>query len=149
MPNTANEPLRNLEAYRTRLQEAKEQLEHDLDLSRQHSMNLSGGLDEPGSGQPWEHSGHGDHQADEASEVFEREKELGLEQTVKAHLDQVEHALSRIEAGRYGECESCGKPIARPRLEALPEATLCIECKAEEESKLPLGRRDAVQEQSR
>ena len=140
MPKSASTRPRDLDTYRTRLQESKQQLENDLEVSRQHSMNLSGGPDEPGSGQHWERSGYGDHQADDATEVFEREKELGLEQTIKAHLDQVEHALSRIEAGTYGECESCGKPIAKARLDALPEATLCIDCKAQEEAKTPLGR---------
>ena len=140
MPKSASTRPRNLDAYSTRLQELKQQLEHDLEVSRQHSMNLSGGPDEPGSGQHWERSGYGDHQADDATEVFEREKELGLEQTLKAHLDQVERALKRVEAGTYGECESCGKAIAQGRLDAMPEATLCIDCKAEEEAKTPLGR---------
>ncbi|HET7771349.1 MAG TPA: TraR/DksA family transcriptional regulator, partial [Chloroflexota bacterium] len=48
----------------------------------------------------------------------------------------------RSEAGTYGECESCGNPIPKARLDALPEATLCIECKAGEEAKTPLGRRE-------
>ena len=147
MPKSASTRPRDLDAYNTRLQELKQQLEHDLEISQQRSMNLSGGPDEPGSGQHWERSGYGDHQADDATEVFEREKELGLEQTLKAHLDQVEHALKRVEAGTYGECESCGKPIAQGRLDAMPEATLCIDCKAQEEAKTPLGRleSDAVQ----
>ena len=140
MPTSANGRPRDLDAYRTRLQESKQQLELDLEASQQRSMNLSGGPDEPGSGQHWERSGYGDHQADDATEVFEREKELGLEQTIKLHLDQVEHALKRIEAGTYGECESCGKPIPNARLDAMPEATLCIDCKAEQESKTPAGR---------
>ena len=140
MPKSASTRPRDLDSYSTRLQELKQQLEHDLEISQQRSMNLSGGPDEPGSGQHWERSGYGDHQADDATEVFEREKELGLEQTLKAHLDQVEHALKRVEAGTYGECESCGKPIAKGRLDAMPEATLCIDCKAQEEAKTPLGR---------
>src|SRR5688572_32383113 len=103
MPKSASTRPRDLDSYRTRLQELKQQLEHDLEVSRQHSMSLSGGPDEPGSGQHWERSGYGDHQADDATEVFEREKELGLEQTLKAHLDQVERALKRVEAGTYGD----------------------------------------------
>src|SRR5688500_6307620 len=138
MPKSASTRPRDLDADSTRLQALKQQ--HDLEVSRQHSMNLSGGPDEPGSGQHWERSGYGDHQADDATEVFEREKELGLEQTLKAHLDQVERALKRVEAGTYGDCESCGKAIAQGRLDAMPEATLCIDCKAEEEAKTPLGR---------
>jgi DnaK suppressor protein len=41
----------------------------------------------------------------------------------------VERALAKIEAGRYGACERCGRPISPERLEALPWAALCIECK--------------------
>ena len=133
MPSTSKGRPRDLDTYRTRLQESRQQLELDLEASRSRSMNLSGGPDEPGSGQHWERSGYGDYQADDATEVFEREKELGLEQTIKLHLDQVEHALNRIEAGTYGECESCGKPIPKARLDALPEATTCIDCKADQE----------------
>src|SRR5215210_2594353 len=120
----ANTRTLNLDSARTRLHEMKMQLEHDIDTHRQSAMNLSGGPDEPGSGQHWERSGYGDHQADDATEVFEREKELGLELSLQAHLSQVDHALSRIEDGTYGQCERCGKQIAKARLEALPEATL-------------------------
>src|SRR5688572_17757010 len=111
MPKSANARPRDLDAYRTRLQESLQQLRHDLEVSQQRTMSLSGGPDEPGSGQHWERSGYGDHQADDATEVFEREKELGLAQSLEMHIEQTQHALQRIEAGTYGECESCGKPI--------------------------------------
>ena len=142
MPQSADARPRDLDAYRTRLQESLQQLQLDLEVSRQRSMSLSGGPEEPGPGQHWERSGYGDHLADDATEVFEREKELGLAQSIEAHIQQVEHALGRIEAGTYGECESCGAAIPKARLDALPEATLCIDCKAEEEAKLPLGRKE-------
>ena len=142
MPKSATARPRDPDTYRTRLQESLQQLQHDLEVSRQRSMNLSGGPDEQGSGQHWERSGYVDHQAYDATEVFEREKELGMAQTLEAHIDQVEHALKRIEAGTYGECESCGKGIAKARLDAMPEATLCIDCKSAEEAKVPLGRRE-------
>ena len=128
----------DLAPYRTRLAEMKAQLEADLAAYQRRDVELEGGPDEPGN--RWEHSGYGDHQADDATEVFEREKDLGLEQTLRDHLRQVEHALAKFADGSYGTCESCGKPIARARLDALPEATLCIACKAESEGRLPAGR---------
>lgn len=137
------QPL-DADKYRERLQDMRQQLENDLDTHRQRAMNLGGGPDEPGSGQHWERSGYGDHQADDATEVFEREKELGLEQSLQAHLHQVNHALARIEAGSYGTCETCGKPISPERLDAMPEATQCIDCKAEAEERVPAGRRRAA-----
>ena len=122
-----------VERFRGRLEEMKAQLEQDIETHRQAAMSLGGGPDEPGSGQHWERSGYGDHQADDATELFEREKEIGLEQSLEAHLAQVTHALHRIEEGSYGQCERCGKPIGQERLQAMPEATLCIEDKAREE----------------
>ena len=65
----------------------------------------------------------------EASSVkLEYAKELSIEQNTIDLLGKVRHALLRIEAGSYGICESCGKAIPVQRLEALPYATLCVEC---------------------
>ena len=49
-------------------------------------------------------------------------------------LKKIEQALERIEDKTYGECESCGEQIAVARLVARPVATLCIDCKTEQES---------------
>ena len=43
-------------------------------------------------------------------------------------LDEVDAALARVEAGTYGTCETCGRPIAEARLEVRPVARQCIEC---------------------
>jgi len=67
---------------------------------------------------------------EEATESFELEKRLALEKQIRDHLAEVEHALSKFEKGTYGLCDSCGKPIAPDRLEALPQASLCVDCKA-------------------
>jgi RNA polymerase-binding protein DksA len=130
-----------VDRFRTRLEELKTQLEQDIETHRQRAMALSGGPDEPGPGQHWERSGYGDHQADDATELFEREKEIGLEQSLEAHLHQVQQALQRVENGTYGQCERCGKQIAAERLDAMPEATLCIDCKSQEEEQTMPGRR--------
>lgn len=56
-------------------------------------------------------------------------------------LKKIDEAISRIDGGTYGVCESCGGPISIKRLEARPVTTLCIECKTrqEEEEKLQAG----------
>jgi DnaK suppressor protein len=56
-------------------------------------------------------------------------------------LKKIDEAISRIDSGSYGVCESCGGPINVKRLEARPVTTLCIECKTrqEEEEKLQAG----------
>src|SRR3990172_13252933 len=53
-------------------------------------------------------------------------------------LKKIDEAISRIDGGTYGVCESCGGPISMKRLEARPVTTLCIECKTlqEEEEKM-------------
>jgi DnaK suppressor protein len=65
--------------------------------------------------------------ADEASEL---EKRLALRRRLEESLNEVEHALQKYEAGTYGLCDSCGQPIEEARLEAIPQASLCMKCKA-------------------
>jgi len=67
---------------------------------------------------------------EEATEALELEKRLALEKSVRDRLAEVEHALQKFEEGTYGLCDSCGQPIAPARLEALPQASLCVSCKA-------------------
>jgi RNA polymerase-binding transcription factor DksA len=68
--------------------------------------------------------------ADEASEL---EKRLALEERLGESLNEVEHALQKYEAGTYGLCDSCGRAIEQARLEAIPQASLCLSCKASRE----------------
>jgi DnaK suppressor protein len=75
----------------------------------------------------------GDDEADASSKLAQREHDLALTQNTRELLQQTEHALARIDAGTYGECESCGKPIGKARLQAFPRATLCVECKQKQE----------------
>jgi DnaK suppressor protein len=75
----------------------------------------------------------GDDEADVGAKAFEREHDLALAQNAQDLLDQGERALSRIDAGTYGVCESCGEPIGKARLMAFPRATLCVACKQRQE----------------
>ena len=67
---------------------------------------------------------------EEATESFELEKRLALEKRIRDQLADVEHSLNKFEQGTYGSCDSCGQPIDPARLEALPQANLCLSCKA-------------------
>ena len=67
-----------------------------------------------------------DESADAGTATFEREKELSIEQNVRDLIAKIERALKRIDAGTFGVCEVCGKPIEKARLRALPYADLCI-----------------------
>ncbi len=68
---------------------------------------------------------------EEASEAFELEKRLALEQKLNGTLTRINRAIDKYETGTYGLCDSCGRPIENERLEALPQASLCLNCKAQ------------------
>ena len=72
---------------------------------------------------------------EEATESFELEKRLALEKRTRGQIADVEHALNKFEQGTYGLCDSCGQPIDPARLEALPQASLCLRCKAKKDAK--------------
>ena len=67
---------------------------------------------------------------EEATESFELEKRLALEKQIRNSLAVVEQALRKFEEGSYGLCDNCGQPIEPARLEALPQANMCLDCKA-------------------
>ena len=73
------------------------------------------------------------HMADHGTDAMEREKSLLLAQRGGDYLDYLNEALERIEAGTFGVCRLCGETIGRARLEAVPTATQCIECKSMQE----------------
>ena len=68
------------------------------------------------------------HPADVASDLYAREQLAAEERTLEHQLSSIDDALARIARGTYGTCEACGQPIAVERLEALPQASRCIEC---------------------
>jgi RNA polymerase-binding protein DksA len=67
---------------------------------------------------------------EEATESFELEKRLALVKRTRDLLAEVEHALHKFDQGTYGFCDDCGQAIDPARLEALPQAGLCLSCKA-------------------
>jgi DnaK suppressor protein len=75
--------------------------------------------------------GVGNHMADDATEVFTRERNIALRNNAQDLLAQVEAALQRLGEGSYGICARCGNEISTERLEALPYAIYCITCQSE------------------
>lgn len=90
----------------------------------QHADDLSG----DGSGKA-----HSNHMADQGTDEYQYEATIQFASTEGRYLYHIIEALSRIEDGTYGKCESCGKVIGLERLKALPYTRLCIECKEKEE----------------
>jgi DnaK suppressor protein len=66
----------------------------------------------------------------DAATAAELEQKSAVVDNLRARVKMVEHALNKLDAGNYGLCDICGKPISPERLEALPYANLCISCKA-------------------
>jgi RNA polymerase-binding transcription factor DksA len=77
--------------------------------------------------------GAGDDQADAGTKTFEREHEMSLVINARDMVLQTERALDRIDSKNYGNCEECGSPIGKARLQVFPRATLCMLCKQKEE----------------
>jgi RNA polymerase-binding protein DksA len=73
------------------------------------------------------------HLGDVATATFDREMASTLEENSTHVLREIDAALARIESGTFGICARCGNPIGSERLEALPWATLCIDCKRKQE----------------
>jgi DnaK suppressor protein len=72
---------------------------------------------------------------DLASFETERLYEYTLKDRERRSIVELIDALKRIEDGVYGTCVECGSPISEKRLQVAPAATLCIECKADEEKR--------------
>ncbi len=70
---------------------------------------------------------------DQAAFESERGFELRIRDRERKLIKKIDRALKRIEEGSYGICEACGEEIDYKRLEARPEASLCIRCKREQE----------------
>lgn len=109
----------NLKIIRLRLEKDRKRLTEQLEQIRANHSS-----DERREGSPF------GKREEEATETAELENRMALEKRVLDQLADVDYALTKFEKGTYGICEKCGKPISPERLEALPQATLCMDCKA-------------------
>jgi RNA polymerase-binding protein DksA len=72
-------------------------------------------------------SHYADHMADMGSDNYEQELTLGLVESERQLLTEIDEAIERIREGTYGVCVATGEPIGKPRLEARPWSKYCIE----------------------
>ena len=114
--STVDRFKKRLEEEKSRLEELIEDYERELESARLTESSSDRSPD-PGN-------------AEASSMKLEYAKELSIEQNTLDLLRKVDHALERIEAGKYGNCESCGNAIPVERLDVLPYSTLCVECAA-------------------
>ena len=117
MPNRKKLSQKDLETYKKQLIKMKEDLLYDI-----KSMN-----EDSGEGESRDLSGHVMHMADVATDMYDKEFNLGLASKDRAVLQQIEAALKRIEDGTYGICEGTGKPISKERLKAIPYTSYSLE----------------------
>jgi RNA polymerase-binding protein DksA len=119
-------PAKTLDKLRRLLEEERETyLRQARDLAAEAEALAS--EREPGDTQFDEESGEGD------TLNVERERDLALSASATQAVEEIDRALRRMDTGSYGICERCGRKITVARLEALPFAALCIECKSREE----------------
>ena len=79
---------------------------------------------EPGDVQFDDESGEG------GTVNIDRERDLALSAQARAAVEDIDHAIAKIDNRTYGACERCGQPIPRARLKALPQARQCVACKS-------------------
>ena len=111
-----------VDRFRQMLLEERERVRGAIEYL--HKENPGSLEDETG-----EESVFDNHLGDTATVTYDREMDFTLEDNSEAVLAAIEKALRKIEGGTYGICERCGNPISEERLEALPYAELCIDCK--------------------
>ena len=70
---------------------------------------------------------------DQAATDIEQSMRMRLCNREILYIKKIDEALKRIEDGTFGECDECGEDIELRRLEARPTATLCVQCKEEQE----------------
>lgn len=115
-----NKGTDNFKILRSRLENDKKRLEEVLE---QTQADAESG-DDRHEGSPF------GKREEEASQSMELENRLALEKQMRDNLAEITLALEKFEKGTYGKCDVCGKTIDPARLEALPHAVLCVNCKA-------------------
>jgi DnaK suppressor protein len=116
----------NTDGFRERLLDERQRVVAALkNLHDDHASSL---YDEAG-----EETAFDNHLADTATETYDRELDYTLEENSEHVLAEIDAALKRIDDGTYGVCTNRGEQIPVERLEALPWATLCIDCQRERE----------------
>ncbi|MFS0822297.1 TraR/DksA C4-type zinc finger protein [Bacillus sp. 1P02SD] len=111
-----------LSTFRSQLIKAKKEVEEQLDDGDHFDLEQGHYHDSMG-----ELSLYDNHPADQGTDLYEREKDIALNEHIEKQLKDIDYALQAIDEGRYGVCEKCGKDIEIDRLDAIPTTTYCVE----------------------
>jgi len=120
---------KELEYFKKLILKKKEELFAELGYLESSSISATS------KDQSGDLSSYSFHMADQGTDTMEREMAFTFASREGRYLHHLNEALERIEKGTYGMCRTCGNPIDKVRLEAVPHATQCIKCKNAEEKK--------------
>jgi RNA polymerase-binding transcription factor DksA len=126
MPTTPNLSPKTVDRLRRRLEDERERHLRQAEELQAEADALAMERD-PGDTQFDEESGEGD------TVNVERERDLLLSASARQIVEAIDRALARIAADTYGLCVPAGRRIALERLEAIPYAEECVDCKARAE----------------
>ncbi len=111
-----------IEALKAVLEKEKAALQKQLETFAVQDPNLKGNWDaKPLNAEDTD-------MEEKADEVQEYENRVSLEHSLELKLKDVDLALEKMTAGKYGTCEKCSKEIEGQRLLVCPEARLCMSC---------------------
>ena len=111
-----------MESARDRLAAEQQQTRESLaDLTRDFTSMVAASRDT---------NADDEHDPEGATIAFERSQVEAHIRRADQHLAEIDAALARVDAGTYGRCQVCGRPISEERLAARPAAETCIECAA-------------------
>lgn len=119
-------PKKLTKAQQKRLRDA-------LERERTELLGQVANLDAESDITNWRDGGFDDDPADSGSANVERDRAQSLSSHARRLLEDIDVALVRMDDGSYGTCANCGGRIEPDRLEALPYAALCMDCKRSEE----------------
>ncbi|WLR41203.1 TraR/DksA C4-type zinc finger protein [Bacillus carboniphilus] len=108
--------------FRLRLLNRQEEVKKQLKENDHFGLERSLGQESTG-----DLSLYDNHPADSGTELYEREKDIALNDHCKEQLHEIENALERINNGTYGYCSVCGKDIDIQRLKSIPTAKTCVD----------------------
>ncbi len=116
---------KKLDMYKKDLMKLKESHVSDI---KNMAQNTSAG------GDSGDVSGHVQHMADVATDMYDKEFSLGLASSEREILANVDQALKRIDEKTFGQCSRCDKNIPAARLKAIPYVETCLKCQEEIEN---------------
>ncbi len=115
--------------------DARQLLEEERRRLERVRSTVEGDLEEERLGTSEELTSYDQHPAERGTELSDMERDLGLRDDFEERIEENQEAWKRLEEGRYGRCERCGRPIGDERLRAMPSTRYCVEHQVQEDSR--------------